>query len=46
MGKVRVLVIDDSAYNRQTIAEMLTSHADIEVVGKASDGEEGVGELG
>jgi two-component system, chemotaxis family, protein-glutamate methylesterase/glutaminase len=40
--KVRVLVIDDSAYNRQTIAEMLGAHADIEIVGKASDGEEGL----
>ncbi len=40
--KVRVLVVDDSAYNRQTIAEILASHPDIEVVGKASDGEEGL----
>ncbi|MCC6807587.1 MAG: chemotaxis response regulator protein-glutamate methylesterase [Deltaproteobacteria bacterium] len=40
--KVRVLVIDDSAYNRQTIAEILASHPDIDVVGKASDGEEGL----
>src|SRR5438477_12701777 len=40
--KVRVLVIDDSAYNRQTIAEILATHPDIDVVGKASDGEEGL----
>jgi two-component system, chemotaxis family, protein-glutamate methylesterase/glutaminase len=42
MSKLRVLVVDDSAFNRQTISEILTSHNDIEVVGKASDGEEGL----
>jgi two-component system, chemotaxis family, protein-glutamate methylesterase/glutaminase len=42
MPKLRVLVIDDSAYNRQTLAEILNSHPDIEVVGKAYDGEEGL----
>ncbi|MEE8410591.1 MAG: chemotaxis response regulator protein-glutamate methylesterase [Myxococcota bacterium] len=42
MAKLRVLVIDDSAFNRQTIVEMLESHAEIEVVGKAFDGEEGL----
>ena len=40
MTKLRVLVVDDSAYNRQTIAEILNSHDDIEVVGKAYDGED------
>lgn len=40
MAKLRVLVVDDSAYNRQTISEILNSHPDIEVVGKAYDGEE------
>jgi len=42
MAKLRVLVVDDSAYNRQTINEILSSHPDIEVVGKAFDGEEGL----
>ena len=42
MKKIRVLVIDDSAYNRRTLSEILDSHPDIEVVGKASDGEEGL----
>ncbi len=42
MKKLRVLVIDDSAYNRQTISEILDSHGEIEVVGKAFDGEEGL----
>ncbi|MBC7794336.1 MAG: chemotaxis response regulator protein-glutamate methylesterase [Clostridia bacterium] len=42
MTKLRVLVIDDSAYNRQTISEILNSHPEIEVVGKAYDGEEGL----
>lgn len=42
MRKLRVLVVDDSAYNRQTLAEILNSHPDLEVVGKAYDGEEGL----
>jgi two-component system chemotaxis response regulator CheB len=42
MSKLRVLVVDDSAYNRQSIAEILNSHPEIEVVGKAYDGEEGL----
>lgn len=40
--KVRVLIVDDSAYNRQTISQILTAHQDIEVIAKASDGEEGL----
>lgn len=39
---IRVLVIDDSAYNRQTITSMLSGVADIEVVGRAGDGNEGL----
>jgi len=37
---IRVLVIDDSAYSRQTITRMLASSPLIEVVGVARDGEE------
>jgi two-component system chemotaxis response regulator CheB len=36
--KIRVLVVDDSAYNRQTIKSMLESDPVVEVVGIASDG--------
>ncbi|RLB59890.1 MAG: chemotaxis response regulator protein-glutamate methylesterase [Deltaproteobacteria bacterium] len=43
-GKIRVLVVDDSAYNRQAIVEMLESDDEIEVVGLASNGEEGIKE--
>jgi two-component system chemotaxis response regulator CheB len=41
-GKVRVLVIDDSAFNRRTIVKMLESLPSVEVVGYACDGEEGL----
>jgi two-component system chemotaxis response regulator CheB len=34
------LVVDDSAYNRRNIADVFAGHPDVEVVGKAGDGEE------
>lgn len=37
---IRLLVVDDSAYNRRNIAEVFANEADVEVVGKAADGEE------
>jgi two-component system, chemotaxis family, protein-glutamate methylesterase/glutaminase len=37
---VRVLVVDDSAYVRQTLRALLLSGGDIEVVGTAADGDE------
>jgi two-component system chemotaxis response regulator CheB len=37
---IRVLVVDDSAFVRKVVREMLSRHADIEVVGTARDGEE------
>ena len=37
MGKVRVLVIDDSALIRKILTELLSSSPDIEVVGAAED---------
>ena len=40
--EIRVLVIDDSAYNRQTITTMLSSVAGIRVVARAADGDEGL----
>lgn len=42
ISKLRVLVIDDSAYNRQIISDVLGEHADFEVIGKAEDGEQGL----
>ena len=41
-GKVRVLVIDDSAFNRRTIIRILEALPDVEVIGYAGDGEEGL----
>ncbi len=38
MKKIKALVVDDSAYNRTVIGEMLASDAEIEVVGSATDG--------
>lgn len=39
---IRVLVIDDSAFNRQTITAMLEGEPGLQVVGRAGDGEEGL----
>jgi len=41
-GRIRVLVVDDSAFVRKAIERMLGTVADIEVVGFAADGEEGL----
>ncbi|MDR3629915.1 MAG: chemotaxis response regulator protein-glutamate methylesterase [Desulfocapsaceae bacterium] len=37
MGKIKVLVVDDSALVRQTLSDILNSDPDIEVVGTAAD---------
>src|SRR5499425_1884701 len=34
------MVVDDSAYNRRHIADVFANNPDVEVVGKAADGEE------
>ena len=39
-AKLRVLVVDDSAFNRKNIADILSTNPDLEVVGRAADGEE------
>ena len=39
---IKVLVIDDSAYNRQTLTAMLSGVGGIEVVARAADGNEGL----
>jgi two-component system chemotaxis response regulator CheB len=38
--KLRLIVVDDSAYNRRNIADIFASHPDVEVIGRAGDGEE------
>jgi len=40
--RVRVLVVDDSAYNRRTIIKLLEAIPGIEVIGYAANGEEGL----
>ena len=42
MRNIRVVVIDDSAYSRRTIGKMLDDMPNVQVVGYASDGEEGM----
>lgn len=39
---IRALVIDDSAFNRVTLARLLESAPDIQIVGTAVNGEEGI----
>jgi two-component system, chemotaxis family, protein-glutamate methylesterase/glutaminase len=41
-ARIRVLVVDDSAFVRKAIERMLRTADDIEVVGFAADGEEGL----
>ena len=42
MKKVRILVVDDSAFSRRSITRMLEGIAAVEVVGYAVNGEEGI----
>ena len=42
MRKFKVLVVDDSAFSRRTITNMLEGLENIEVVGYATNGEEGI----
>lgn len=42
MSKIRVMVVDDSPFNRKVISEMLESSGRIEVVAKAFDGEDAI----
>ena len=39
---LRVLVVDDSAFNRRTISEIIETSGEAKVVGVARDGEEGI----
>ena len=40
--KIRVLVVDDSAFNRVSIGKMLEQIPEVEIVGYAADGEIGL----
>jgi two-component system, chemotaxis family, protein-glutamate methylesterase/glutaminase len=42
MRKIRVVVVDDSAYNRRAITKMLEELPGVTVVGYATNGEEGI----
>jgi two-component system chemotaxis response regulator CheB len=42
MKTIRVLVVDDSAFSRRTITKMLEGIRNIEVVGYATNGEDGI----
>lgn len=42
MKLIRVVVVDDSAYNRRSISKMLQEIPGVEVVGYAANGEEGI----
>jgi two-component system chemotaxis response regulator CheB len=37
---VRLLIVDDSAYNRRNIAAVFADNPEVEVIGRAADGEE------
>jgi two-component system chemotaxis response regulator CheB len=41
-GRIRVLVIDDSAYHRRTLVKIIDGDPHMEVVGTARDGKEGI----
>jgi two-component system, chemotaxis family, protein-glutamate methylesterase/glutaminase len=45
MKPCRVLIVDDSAYNRTTLSRLVGGEADFEVVGTAADGEEALRKL-
>jgi two-component system chemotaxis response regulator CheB len=45
LNKIKVLVIDDSAFNRRVLSDILSSMPDIEVAGVAVDGEDGLRKL-
>lgn len=42
MKKIRIVVVDDSAFSRRTITKMLEGLDSVEVVGYAINGEEGI----
>jgi len=42
MSRIRVLVVDDSAFMRKIITNLLTTSPDIEVIGRAKNGQEAI----
>ena len=42
MGKVKILVVDDSAFFRQSIAEILRNHPGFDVIGTVPNGSEAI----
>jgi len=42
MGRIRVLIVDDSAFMRHSLGRLLAAAPNLEVVGAASNGEEGL----
>lgn len=45
MGKIRVLVVDDSAFMRKVLTDILSTDADIEVVGTARNGKDAINKV-
>ena len=41
-GKIRVLIVDDIAETRENVKKLLYFEQDIEIIGTASNGREGV----
>lgn len=42
MHKIKILIVDDSAYSRQTLRKLLSNSNSIEILGEARNGEEGL----
>lgn len=42
MAKIKVLIVDDSAFMRKLISDFLSEHSEIEVVGTARNGEDAI----
>ncbi|MGI6226652.1 MAG: protein-glutamate methylesterase/protein-glutamine glutaminase [Peptococcales bacterium] len=45
MGKIRVLVVDDSAFMRKVISDMIKNDADLELIGTARNGKDALVKL-
>ena len=42
MNKIKVLIVDDSIFMRKALESLLSGEPDIEIVGLAKNGKEGV----